>query len=82
MMDQLEHCDFRSILDIDLGLTGLEYLQRLVQRTAQYLGVEYVIIGRPEQERDTHIMTDVVWSGDQIIDNLSYEAHGTPCEHV
>lgn len=71
-----------TILDIELGITGIDYLQELVSRTAKTLDVTYALIGRPDPEKENHILTDTVWCGDKFCNNISYNLDGTPCQRA
>ncbi len=72
----------KEIFTIDQQLNGMEYLKTYVRKISQFLGVKYVIIGHAIEPENKSIQTDVVWAGDDFIDNFVYELAGTPCELV
>ncbi len=72
----------KSIFTIDQQLNGMEYLKVFVKNISQILRVKYVIIGHAIEPEKGSIQTDVVWAGDDYIDNFVYELAGTPCEIV
>jgi len=72
----------KEIFTIDQQLNGMEYLKTYVRNISQFLGVKYVIIGHAIEPENKSIQTDVVWAGDDFIDNFVYELAGTPCEIV
>ncbi len=71
-----------AILDIDQNLTGIDYLKEFIKNIAINLDVKYALIGHPIDAQLTQIQTDVVWAGDDYVDNFMYQLKDTPCELV
>jgi transcriptional regulator with GAF, ATPase, and Fis domain len=72
----------KKILEIEQGLSGVEYLQKVGKNIAENLGVRYVLIGHSVEPERKKIQTDVVWAGQAFLDNFEYELKDTPCEQV
>ena len=72
----------RSILDIDQNLTGMSYLRIIVKNIGKTFNTKFAFAGhRLESEKQT-IKTDVVWAGNNFVENFNYELRNTPCENV
>ena len=71
-----------TILDIDQNLNGQDYLKKFIKNIAIKLDVKYVLIAHPVDSTLQELQTDIVWAGDDFIDNFSYKLKDTPCEIV
>ncbi len=78
-----------DIMNIDHDLRGDEYLKKFVKRVSETLSIKYVLIGHlvegsksEETESPKRVETDVFWNGNSIVDNISYDLVGTPCETI
>lgn len=59
---------------------GLDFFRALVKHLAEVLGYRYALVG--ELVDDSRVQTLAIWAGDAIVDNLSYDLAGTPCQNV
>lgn len=71
-----------SILDIDQNIDGELYLKEFIKNIAKNMNVKYVLIGHPIGNDLNKIETDVVWAGNDFVDNFIYNLKDTPCEIV
>ena len=71
-----------NILNIDPELNDEAYLKQFIKNIAQNLEIKYAFLGHPVSESLLQIQTDVVWAGNDFIDNFVYELKDTPCELV
>ena len=55
---------------------------RIVTYIAETLGADYVIIGELQSLDPELVRTQAVYANGQIVDNMTYELAGTPCEDV
>jgi len=70
-----------SILADISDRTGIEYFQSIAAFIARELGTEYVIIGKLDPYINK-VKTIAAYGHRKIIENIEYDLHGTPCEHV
>lgn len=74
VMDELA----RSVASV----TGEAFFRNLVVTITKTLGVDYAFVGELEPRREQAIRTAAVCAHGKIIDNFTYDLHGTPCETV
>ena len=65
-----------------VGLSDEAFLQLVVRRLAETLGVEFVSIGRLDGELQNHIQTTAMWADGQLAPNMLYSLKDTPCDAV
>ena len=58
------------------------YLRLLALAAARELDISYVLIGQPDPDNPSAILTRVAVANNAIVDNFSYELGGTPCHQV
>ena len=61
--------------------TGVEYFHSIASFIARELGTEYAIIGKLDSTR-SRVKTIAVYAKSEIINDIEYALHGTPCEKV
>lgn len=71
-----------TILNIEQGITGLDYLKVIVKNIARTFEARFVFVGHTIRPECDTVQTDVVWAGDSYIENFDYLLKGTPCEKV
>lgn len=71
-----------KICAVDQKYSGIEYLQELAKNISFELDIKYVLIGRPQDQNEEILQTDVAISEGTILENFSYELRGTPCLNV
>jgi len=64
------------------GVTGGEYLQRLVASLSDTLKVDYAFVGMLDGAMHGRIDTLAVFGRGESLGNFSYDLAGTPCERV
>jgi PAS domain S-box-containing protein len=62
------------------GESGPSFFRSLVRHLARSLGLEYAVVGALEE--GGVIRTVAMCEHGRVVDNLSYELSGTPCQHV
>lgn len=58
-----------------------DFLKESVQSLAKLYNTKFAFIGRLHADKK-NVTTLVVWAGNQIVDNFTYELEGTPCKDV
>jgi hypothetical protein len=71
-----------KILDIEQGLEDIDYLKEVAKSISKNLSIKFVLIGYPVEESYEKIQTNVVWAGDQYLENFVYDLDNTPCNSV
>ncbi len=61
--------------------TGEEYFMSLVEFISKELGTEYTLVGKYNQKNNT-VDTIALYAHGSIIENMTYDLEGTPCENV
>ena len=62
--------------------TGASYLESLVLELCRLFDIDYALIGLLAGSKGQHIETIAVCAHGQIVENISYDLHGTPCAEV
>ena len=71
-----------TILDIEQGISGIDYLKELLKKIAKAFEIKYVFVGHVIASENDEIQTDVVWGDNGYYDNFIYRLKNTPCENV
>src|SRR5687768_5006508 len=58
------------------------FLPALATFLCKEVGVNYVLIGYPEQDNFNTIRTAALVVKEKLVDNITYSLAGTPCENV
>jgi len=62
--------------------TGDVFFRSLVQHLASVLKVDYAFVGELRKDSDRIVETIAVWARGEIVDNMTCDLTGTPCENV
>ena len=71
-----------KILEISQGLEDIDYLKEVAKNISENLNVKFVLIGYPLEDSCEKVQTNIVWAGDQYLDNFVYDLENTPCNRV
>jgi PAS domain S-box-containing protein len=64
------------------GATGEEFFRSLVVHLVKSLGLNFAFVGELADEEKTKVQTVVMCDGEDVIENVLYDLHGTPCANV
>lgn len=62
--------------------TGVPFFRHLVEHLAKIFEADYAFIGVPSAGDNPKVDTLAVYAHGEVVDNISYELAGTPCENV
>ncbi|MHC4984923.1 MAG: GAF domain-containing protein [Planctomycetota bacterium] len=72
-----------SVLAEELaGLTGEKLFRALVERLAELLDVDYAAVGEWRADEPDTVSTAAFCSHGQVVENITYDLPGSPCENV
>lgn len=64
------------------SVTGTNVFPEIVRQLAGVLDVDFAFVGKLTDDSGQRLETVAIYDTGQIIDNISYDLAGTPCEHV
>jgi PAS domain S-box-containing protein len=64
------------------SVTGTNVFPEIVRQLAAALDVDIAVVGKLTDDSDQRLETVAIYDTGQIVDNISYDLAGTPCEHV
>jgi PAS domain S-box-containing protein len=64
------------------SVTGTNVFPEIVRQLAGVLDVDFAFVGKLTDDNEERLETVAIYDAGQIVDNISYDLAGTPCEHV
>lgn len=72
----------RSVVDGTSSVSGNDFFERLVEKTAVSFGVDYAVVSVLSGDKNDKARTLSFWAKGKHGDNFEYSLAGTPCENV
>ncbi len=72
----------RAVAETISSVTGKDMLERLIEKLAHILEVDYAFVGELMDEGMSRVRTIAFFADGAKMDNFEYDLAGTPCENV